>query len=52
VDQRVAGQEREQQQALEHAGQRFRQPEAGLRELTTDVGCSRPTNATMIAAKP
>ena len=37
VDQRVAGQQREQQQALEHAGQRLRQPEPRLRQLAADV---------------
>ncbi len=37
VDQRVACEQREQQQTLEHAGQRLRQPEPRLRELAADV---------------
>jgi hypothetical protein len=37
VDQRVAGQQREQQQALEHAGQRLGQAQARLRQLAADV---------------
>ena len=36
-DQRVAGQQREQQQALEHAGERLGQPQARLRQLAADV---------------
>jgi hypothetical protein len=37
VDQRVAGQQREQQQALEHAGQRLGQAQARLRQFAADV---------------
>jgi hypothetical protein len=37
MDQRVAGEEGEEQQPLEHAGQRFRQAEPRLRELAADI---------------
>src|SRR5881296_569305 len=37
MNQGVAGEQREQQQPLEHAGQRLRQPEARLRELAADL---------------
>src|SRR5574343_1083819 len=37
VDQRVAGQQREPQQALEHAGQRLGQAQARLRQFAADV---------------